>query len=37
MQSISVFLFVTKMAEFKRKNAGVSRTQVVCHVIYMFL
>ena len=35
MQSISVFLDVTKFANFCWKNADVSRTQSVCHVIYM--
>ena len=35
MQSISAFLDITKVADFWRKNA-VSRTQGVCHVIYIF-
>ena len=36
MQSISVFLDITKVADFRLKNADVSRTQGVCHVIYIF-
>ena len=35
MQIISVFLDMTKVANFQRINADVSRTQGVCHVIYM--
>ena len=35
MQSISVFLGIAKFADFRWKNT-VSRTQVVCHVIYIF-
>ena len=34
MQSISIFLDITKVADFCWKNADVSRTQKVCHVIY---
>ena len=36
MQSIPVFLEVTKVADFRRKNTGVSRIKEVCHVIYIF-
>ena len=36
MQSISVFLGVAKFADFRRKNADVSRTQGVCYVIHIF-
>ena len=36
MQSISVFLDVTKIADSWLKNAYVSRTQEFCHVIYKF-
>ena len=36
MQSISVFLDITKFADFRWKNADVSRTQGVCHVIDIF-
>ena len=36
MQSISVFLNITEVADFRWKNADVSRTEGVCHVIYMF-
>ena len=36
MQSISVFLCKTKIADFQRKNEDVSRVQEVFHVIYMF-
>ena len=35
MQSIPVFPDITKIADFWWKNADVSRTQVVCHVIYV--
>ena len=34
MQSTSVFLGITKFADFERKNADVSRTQEVCQVIH---
>ena len=37
MQSIPVFPNITKTADFRRKNAEVSRTQGVCHVIYVLL
>ena len=36
MQFISVFLDIAKFADFRWKNADVSRTQGVCHVIYIF-
>ena len=36
MQSISGFPDITKTDDFRRKNADVSRTQEVCHVIYVF-
>ena len=36
MQSIPVFPNITKIANFWSKNADVSRTQGVCHVIYVF-
>ena len=36
-QSIPVFLDIVKLADFQRKNADVSKTQAVCHVINRFL
>ena len=36
MQSVSVFLDISKCAGFRWKNADVSRTEGVCHVIYIF-
>ena len=36
MQSIYVFLHITKVADFRLKNAGVRETQRVCHVMYIF-
>ena len=36
MQSITVYYDITKIADFRRKKTYVSRTQVVCHVIYVF-
>ena len=36
MQSLSVFLNIRKVVSFQLKNADVSRTQGVCHVIYTF-
>ena len=36
MQSVSVFLDITKFADFWLKNADVSRTQRVYHMIYIF-
>ena len=35
MESISVFLDVAKFADFRSKNADVSRTHAVCHVIHI--
>ena len=35
MQSISVFLDIGKFADFRQKNADVSKTQGMCHVIYI--
>ena len=35
MQSIFVFVDIAKFADFRRKNADVSRTQGMCHVIYI--
>ena len=37
MQSISVFLDIAKLGDFQWKIVDVSRTQDVCHVIYIFL
>ena len=37
MQSTSVFLDITKVADFRWKNADVSNTYRVRHVIYVFL
>ena len=37
MQFLSVFPDITNTVYFQRKNAGISRTHVVCHVIYIFL
>ena len=34
MQSISVFLDITELADFRLKNAGASRNQGVCHVTH---
>ena len=36
MLSISVYLDIGKVSDFWLKNAEVSRTQGVCHVIYIF-
>ena len=36
MQSMSVFLDITKVLISGKKNVDVSRTQGVCHVIYIF-
>ena len=33
MHSISVFLDIQKIADFRGKNADVRRTQGLCHVI----
>ena len=37
VQSIYVFLDITKVADFRWKNADVSRTQEVYHVVYIIL
>ena len=37
MQSISVFVDITKLNDLRFKNANVSGTQEVSHVVYMFL
>ena len=36
MQSISVFLDITKFADFGRKISDVSRNPEVCHAIDIF-
>ena len=36
-QSIPVFLDIVKLADFRWKNADISKTQGVCHVINRFL
>ena len=36
MQPISAFLDVTKITDFWWKNSNVSRTEGLCHMIYMF-
>ena len=36
MQSISLFFGIAKFVDFQLKNADVSRTQGVCHVIHIF-
>ena len=36
MQSIPVFPDILKIADFRWKNADASRTEKVCHVIYVF-
>ena len=36
MQSISAFLDIAKLSDFRWKNADVSRTQGSCHVVYIF-
>ena len=35
MQSVFVFVDIAKFYDFRRKNADVSRTQGMCHVIYI--
>ena len=35
MQSIPVFLEIGKFVDFRWKNADVSRTQGLCHVIHI--
>ena len=37
MQSISLIFDVAKFVDFQWKNADVSRTQGVCHMICKFL
>ena len=37
MQSLFVFLDITKADDFPGKNVDVSKTLGVCHVIYNFL
>ena len=36
IQSTSVFLDIAKFADFRCKNADVSRTQGACYVIHIF-
>ena len=36
MQSISVFLDITKFDDFRSKNGDVSRIQEVCHVFHEY-
>ena len=36
MQYISVFFDITTVADFRRRNANVRRTQEVCYVNYTF-
>ena len=36
MQSIYVFINITKIADFSQKSGDVSKTHGVCHVIYTF-
>ena len=36
MQSISVFLDITRVSNFRRRNVDVSSTQGVCRVIHIF-
>ena len=36
MYSLPVFFDITKAADFRQKNADVSRTEGVCDVSYMF-
>ena len=36
MQYLSVILNITKVADFSKKNADVSRTHGVCQMIYTF-
>ena len=36
VQSLSVFLDIAKLADLQSKNADVSRTQQLCHVIDIF-
>ena len=36
IKSVAVFLDIAKFYDFRWKNADVSRTQGVCHVIHIF-
>ena len=36
MESIFVFFDIIKVADFRRKHIDFSRTQGVCHMIYIF-
>ena len=36
MQSITAYLDITKVDDFQQKNPDVSKTQGVCHVIFLF-
>ena len=36
MSSMSVFLDIAKFADFRRKNADVSRTLGLCYMIHIF-
>ena len=36
MQSVSVFLDIAKITDFRSKNTDVSRTHGLCHVIHTF-
>ena len=36
MPSTSAFFDITKFVDFRSKNADVSRTQGICHVIDIF-
>ena len=36
MEPLYVFLAIAKFADFRWKNADVSRTQGLCHVIHLF-
>ena len=36
MQSMSLFLDITKLADFQQKNAYVIRTPGVCYAVYLF-
>ena len=36
MQPIFVFLDITKVDSLRWKNAWVSKTEELCHVVYMF-
>ena len=36
MQSTSAFLDIAKLADIRRKNADISQSQLVYHMIYIF-